>query len=79
LTITIGGTSAAYDHSVAQSIFLNKTLSVAGSWTTQWVLMPRLTDVFLPGPGPLVPIVVRNTAPGVPRSSSPSGFSPPLA
>jgi hypothetical protein len=42
LTVTMGGTSAAYDHSVNQSIFLNKTLSVAGSWTTQWVLMYAL-------------------------------------
>lgn len=37
LDLTFGGTSAAYDHSVNQSIFMNKTLSVAGSWTTQWV------------------------------------------
>lgn len=35
--ITFGGTSAAYDHSVAQSIWISKTLSVAGSWTTQFV------------------------------------------
>jgi hypothetical protein len=39
LTVTMGGTSAAFDHSVNQSIFLNKTLSVAGSWTTQFVTM----------------------------------------
>jgi hypothetical protein len=38
----MGGTSAAFDHSVNQSIFLNKTLSVAGSWTTQFVLMYAL-------------------------------------
>lgn len=37
LDLTFGGTSAAFDHSVNQSIFFNKTLSVAGSWTTQWV------------------------------------------
>lgn len=37
LNVAFGGTSAAYDHSVNQSIFMNKTLSVAGSWTTQWV------------------------------------------
>jgi hypothetical protein len=42
LTLTMGGTSAAFDHSVTQSIFLNKTLSVAGSWTTQFVLMYAL-------------------------------------
>jgi hypothetical protein len=42
LTITMGGTSAAFDHSVNQSIFLNKTLSVAGSWTTQWVTLYAL-------------------------------------
>jgi hypothetical protein len=36
LDLTFGGTSAAFDHSVNQSIFFNKTLSVAGSWTTQW-------------------------------------------
>jgi hypothetical protein len=39
LDLTFGGTSAAFDHSVNQSIFLNKTLSVAGSWTTQWVML----------------------------------------
>jgi len=39
LDLTFGGTSAAYDHSVNQSIFFNKTLSVAGSWTTQWVTL----------------------------------------
>ena len=39
LDLTFGGTSAAFDHSVNQSIFFNKTLSVAGSWTTQWVMM----------------------------------------
>jgi hypothetical protein len=36
LQVTFGGTSAAYDHSVAQSIWISKTLSVAGSWTTQY-------------------------------------------
>lgn len=37
-TVTYGGTSATFDHSVNQSIWISKTLSVAGSWTTQWVL-----------------------------------------
>jgi hypothetical protein len=37
LTVTFGGTSATYDHSVSQSIWISKTLSVAGSWTTQFV------------------------------------------
>jgi hypothetical protein len=37
LQVTFGGTSATYDHGVSQSIFLSKTLSVAGSWTTQYV------------------------------------------
>lgn len=37
MTITFGATAATYDHSVAQSIFISKTLSVAGSWTTQYV------------------------------------------
>lgn len=37
LDLTFGGTSAVFDHSVNQSIFMNKTLSVAGSWTTQWI------------------------------------------
>ena len=35
--ITFGGTAATYDHSVNQSIWISKTLSVAGSWTTQFV------------------------------------------
>jgi hypothetical protein len=37
LQVTFGGTNAAYDHSVNQSIWISKTLSVAGSWTTQFV------------------------------------------
>lgn len=37
LQVTFGGTSAAYDHSVNQSLWISKTLSVAGSWTTQFV------------------------------------------
>jgi hypothetical protein len=37
LTVPFGGTSAAFDHSVNQSIWISKTLSVAGSWTTQTV------------------------------------------
>ena len=39
LTVTFGGTSASFDHSVNQSIFISKTLSVAGSFTTQWVAL----------------------------------------
>lgn len=34
---TFGGTAATFDHSVNQSIWISKTLSVAGSWTTQFV------------------------------------------
>jgi hypothetical protein len=37
MNITFGGTAATYDHSVNQSIWISKTLSVAGSWTTQFV------------------------------------------
>ena len=37
LQVTFGGTAATYDHSVLQSIWISKTLSVAGSWTTQFV------------------------------------------
>jgi hypothetical protein len=37
MQITFGGTSCAYDHAVNQSVFISKTLSVAGSWTTQYV------------------------------------------
>jgi hypothetical protein len=37
MQVTFGGTSATYDHSVNQSIWISKTLSVAGSWTTQFV------------------------------------------
>jgi hypothetical protein len=37
LDVVFGGTAAAFDYSVNQSIFISKTLSVAGSWTTQWV------------------------------------------
>lgn len=36
LQVTFGGTAATYDHSVLQSIWISKTLSVAGSWTTQY-------------------------------------------
>lgn len=32
-----GGTAATYDHAVNQSIWISKTLSAAGSWTTQFV------------------------------------------
>ena len=38
LDLTFGGTSATFDHSVNQSIWISKTLSVAGSWTTQGVI-----------------------------------------
>ena len=37
LHLTFGGTAATYDHSVNQTIWISKTLSVAGSWTTQYV------------------------------------------
>jgi hypothetical protein len=36
LHLTFGGTAAVFDHSVNQSIWISKTLSVAGSWTTQY-------------------------------------------
>lgn len=36
LQVSFGGTAATYDHSVNQSIWISKTLSVAGSWTTQY-------------------------------------------
>ena len=36
MQIMFGGTSAAFDHSVNQSLWISKTLSVAGSWTTQF-------------------------------------------
>jgi hypothetical protein len=39
LDVTFGGTSASYDHALNQSIWISKTLSVAGSFTTQWVLL----------------------------------------
>jgi hypothetical protein len=39
LQVTFGGTAATYDHSVTQSIWISKTLSVAGSWTTQYADM----------------------------------------
>lgn len=39
LNVAFGGTSAVFDHSVNQTIFISKTLSVAGSFTTQWVLI----------------------------------------
>jgi hypothetical protein len=38
LDVTFGGTSAAFDHAVNQTLNICKTLSVAGSWTTQWCL-----------------------------------------
>jgi hypothetical protein len=42
LQVAFGGTSAVFDHSVSQSIWISKTLSVAGSWTTQWVVFYAL-------------------------------------
>lgn len=41
--IMIGGTSASFDHSVVNTINFTKTLSVAGSWTTQqaWTSIPN--------------------------------------
>jgi hypothetical protein len=36
LDLTFGGTAAVFDQSVAQAIAFTKTLSVAGSFTTQW-------------------------------------------
>lgn len=43
LQVTFGGTSAAFDHSVVNTINITKTLSVAGSWTTQsaWMSVPN--------------------------------------
>lgn len=38
MDITFGGTSGSFDHSVNNCINIAKTLSVAGSWTTQWCL-----------------------------------------
>ena len=38
LTVVFGGTSAVFDQSVANAINMQKTLSVAGSWTTHWCL-----------------------------------------
>lgn len=38
LQSTVGGTSAVFDQSVANAIAVTKTLSVAGSFTTHWVL-----------------------------------------
>jgi hypothetical protein len=37
LQVTFGGTPAAFDHSVNNTIWISKTLSVAGSWTTQYI------------------------------------------
>jgi hypothetical protein len=42
LTVTFGGTSATFDHAVNQSIWISKTLSVAGSFTTQQVVLYAL-------------------------------------
>lgn len=39
LDVTFGGTSATFDHSVNQSLWFSKTLSVAGSFTTQQVIL----------------------------------------
>ena len=37
LQIPLGGVSATFDHSVTNTINITKTLSVAGSWTTQYM------------------------------------------
>jgi hypothetical protein len=37
LHLTFGGTNAAFDHTVNNTIWISKTLSVAGSWTTQFI------------------------------------------
>lgn len=37
MNINFGGTSVAFDHTVANTIVMQKTLSVAGSWTTQYI------------------------------------------
>jgi hypothetical protein len=39
LSVLFGGTSASFDHSLTQCINIAKTLSVAGSWTTQWAFL----------------------------------------
>jgi hypothetical protein len=39
LSVLFGGTSCAFDHSANQTFNICKTLSVAGSWTTQWALL----------------------------------------
>lgn len=39
LQVTFGGTSGAFDHTVISYLSMQKTLSVAGSFTTQWVTM----------------------------------------
>lgn len=37
LQMALGGTAATFDHSVNNTINITKTLSVAGSWTTQYM------------------------------------------
>jgi hypothetical protein len=37
LQLTYGGTPASFDHSVNNTLWISKTLSVAGSWTTQYI------------------------------------------
>jgi hypothetical protein len=37
LQVNFGNTNAAFDHSVNNTIWISKTLSVAGSWTTQYI------------------------------------------
>lgn len=32
-----GGAGAAFDHSVNNTVWISKTLSAAGSWTTQYI------------------------------------------
>jgi hypothetical protein len=41
LQVTFGGTSGAFDHTIINYFSMQKTLSVAGSFTTQWVNMSR--------------------------------------
>lgn len=38
LQVAFGGTPAIFDQSVANAIAFTKTLSVAGSWTTDWCI-----------------------------------------
>jgi hypothetical protein len=42
LSFAIGGTSATFDASITQGLFMGWTLSVAGSCTPQWVLFQSM-------------------------------------